>query len=336
MSQEFVIYVFREALYTALLVSAPLLVVSLLVGLLISIFQAVCPEAHRHCDRRRAHAPVDDRCDRVVHNRAVQQHSFARALTMEIAVLQFVIGLLVFVRVTSLLVLAPGFGNKAVPPTVKIALGIFLAFVLSPVVSAAHPDVDLRLGSLVVMALKESAVGMAMGFASGLVFEGVRIAGDLMGFDLGLSLAQLYDPENGTSNNVVAQLLSMTALMVFFVLNGHHFILEALYVSYSAVPLGQFHASPALLEGIVTLTGMTLVVGVKLAAPVIVTSFLLNIGMAVLARVAPQINVFFVAVSLKTGAGMFVLMASVPMVVAVFRKLLLGFEDGMLTIVKAM
>jgi flagellar biosynthetic protein FliR len=255
---------------------------------------------------------------------------------MEIAVLQFVIGLLVFVRVTSLLVLAPGFGNKAVPPTVKIALGIFLAFVLSPVVSAAHPDVDLRLGSLVVMALKESAVGMAMGFASGLVFEGVRIAGDLMGFDLGLSLAQLYDPENGTSNNVVAQLLSMTALMVFFVLNGHHFILEALYVSYSAVPLGQFHASPALLEGIVTLTGMTLVVGVKLAAPVIVTSFLLNIGMAVLARVAPQINVFFVAVSLKTGAGMFVLMASVPMVVAVFRKLLLGFEDGMLTIVKAM
>ncbi|HTY57831.1 MAG TPA: flagellar biosynthetic protein FliR [Bacteroidota bacterium] len=255
---------------------------------------------------------------------------------MDIAVLQFVIGLLVFVRVTSLLVLAPGFGNRVVPPTVKIALGVFLAIVLYPVVAAAHPDVDLRLGSLIVLALKESAVGLAIGFASGLVFEGVRVAGDLMGFDLGLSLAQLYDPENGTTNNVVAQLLTMTALMIFFIMDGHHFVLEALYVSYSAVPLGAFHMSAPLLDGVVTLTGMTLAVGVKLAAPVIVTSFLLNIGMAVLARVAPQMNVFFIAVSVKTGAGVFVLMASAPMVIAVFRKLLLGFEDGILTIVKAM
>ena len=255
---------------------------------------------------------------------------------MDIAVLPFVSGLLVFVRVTSLLVLAPGFGNRAIPPAVKIALGIFLAIVLTPVVAAGRPDVDLHLGSLVVLALKESAVGLAIGFASGLVFEGVRIAGDLLGFDLGLSLAQLYDPENGTSNNVVAQLLSMTALVVFFVLNGHHFILEALHASYGAVPLGGFRMGPALLDTVVSLTGMTLAVGVKLAAPVIVTSFLINIGLAVLARVAPQINVFFVTVSLKTGAGLFVLMASAPMVIAVFRKLLLSFEDGVLDIVKAM
>ena len=255
---------------------------------------------------------------------------------MEIAVLQFVIGLLVFVRVTSLLVLAPGFGNKAVPPQVKIALGVFVSFVLYPVVAAAHPVVDVRLGSLIVLALKESAVGMAIGFVSGLVFEGVRIAGDLIGFDLGLSMAMLYDPENGTSNNVIAQLMTMCALMIFFILNGHHFILQALYASYGVVPRGTFHMSPALLDGIVSLTGMTIAVGVKLAAPVIVTSFLINIALAVLTRVAPQINVFFVTVSLKTGAGLFVLMASAPMVIAVFRKLLLSFEDGILDIVKAM
>ncbi len=255
---------------------------------------------------------------------------------MEIAVLQFVIGLLVFVRVTSLLVLAPGFGNKAVPSTVKIALGVFVAIVLYPIVAAGNPNVDLRLGSLFVLALKEAAVGMTIGFASGLVFEGVRIAGDLMGFELGLSLATLFDPENGSSNNVAAQLLTMSGLMIFFILNGHHFILESLYVSYRAIPLGGFSPSPALIDGMIRLTGMTLAVGVKLAAPVIVTSFLINIGLAVMARVAPQINVFFVTVSLKTGAGLFVLMLSAPLVIAVFRKLLLSFEDGILDIVKAM
>ncbi len=255
---------------------------------------------------------------------------------MEIAVLQFVIGILVFVRVTSLLVLAPGFGHPAIPAAVKVALGVFLTFVLFPVVAAAHPEVDLRLGSIVVLALKEAAVGMMIGFVSGLVFQGVITAGELLGFDLGLSLAMLYDPQNGSSSNIVSQLLSMATLMVFFILNGHHFVLEALHVSYSTVPLGTFHMSPSLLDGMTRITGMTIAVGVKLAAPVIVTSFLINIGLAVMARVAPQINIFFVTMSLKTGAGIFVLMASAPMVIAVFSKLLLNFEDGVLDIVKAM
>jgi len=247
-----------------------------------------------------------------------------------------VTGVLVFLRVTAVLVLAPGFGNKAVPAAVKIALGAALAAVLYPVVAATQGAMDLRLGGLLVAALREVGAGLIMGFVTGLVFEGVGLAGDLMGFDLGLSLAQLYDPETGTANNVISRLLSMTALMVFFVIDGHHFILEAIYASYRAVPLGGFHVSGQLSSTLVTLAGMTVVVGVKLAAPVLVTSFLLNIGLAVLARVAPQINVLFVTVSLKTGAGLFVILASAPLVVAVFRKLLLSFEDGMLEILKVM
>ena len=255
---------------------------------------------------------------------------------MEFGILQFVTAVLVFVRVTAVLVLAPGFGNRAVPAAVKIALGAALALVLLPVVSAAQPVVDLQMGGLVLLALKELAAGLLMGFVTGLVFEGVALAGDLMGFDLGLSLAQLYDPETGTANNVISRMLSLTALMIFFAIDGHHFILESIYASYRAVPLGAFHVSGALSSALVTLAGMTLVVGVKLAAPVLVTSFLINIGLAVLARVAPQINVLFVTVSLKTGAGLFVILASAPLIVAVFRKLLLSFEDGMLDILRVM
>ena len=255
---------------------------------------------------------------------------------MEFGIQQFVTAVLVFVRVTAVLVLAPGFGNRAVPAAVKIALGAALALVLLPVVSAAQPVVDLQMGGLVLLALKELAAGLLMGFVTGLVFEGVALAGDLMGFDLGLSLAQLYDPETGTANNVISRMLSLTALMVFFAIDGHHFILESIYASYRAVPLGAFHVNGALSATLITLAGMTVVVGVKLAAPVLVTSFLLNIGLAVLARVAPQINVLFVTISLKTGAGLFVILASAPLIVAVFRKLLLSFEDGMLNILSVM
>ena len=255
---------------------------------------------------------------------------------MDFGIIQFVTGVLVFIRVTAMLVLAPGFGNTAVPAAVKVALGAAMAAVLLPLVAATQPAVDLQLGGLALLAMKEAAAGLLMGFVTGLVFEGVGLAGDLMGFDLGLSLAQLYDPQTGTANNVVSRLLSFTALMVFFAINGHHFILESLFASYRAVPLGAFHANGALSTTLITLTGMTVVVGVKLAAPVLVTSFLLNIGLAVLARVAPQINVLFVTISLKTGAGLFVILASAPLIVAVFRKLLLSFEDGMLNILSVM
>jgi len=223
-----------------------------------------------------------------------------------------------------------------VPVAVKVALGIFLAFVLFPMVSAGRPQIDVTLGSLIILVLKEASVGMAIGFVSGLVFQGVQIAGNLMGFDLGLSMANLYDPENGVTNNVVAELLAMVALMIFLAVNGHHFILEALSVSYRTVPIGAFSPGPSLSGALISLTGMTIAVGVKLAAPVIVTSFLINIALAVLARVSPQINVFFVTVSLKTGAGLLVIMASAPLVVAVFKKLLATFEQSILDIVKAM
>jgi flagellar biosynthetic protein FliR len=107
-------------------------------------------------------------------------------------------------------------------------------------------------------------------------------------------------------------------------------------MSFDTVQLGGFTLSELLVNHLVTLAGTIIVLGVKLAAPIIVASFLANVALGILARVAPQINVFMLNFQIKLGVGFVVLMTAAPMMVYVFKKALAGFEENMVQLVKAM
>jgi flagellar biosynthesis protein FliR len=254
---------------------------------------------------------------------------------MDIAVTQLVVFLLVFVRSSALIVTAPVLGHVAVPVQVKVALGLFLALVLTPVISAETGSIDRGLGNLVLLALQEGVVGVVIGFAAGIIFQGVRAAGELIGFELGFSLANVFDPETG-QNNVLGSFLSLAMMLVFLLLNGHHFVIQSLVVSYNAVPVGQMALGAASASTLIGMTGMLFVVAVKFAAPIIVASFLLNVALAILTRVAPQMNVFVLSFPLKIVTGVLVLMASAPLLILVFKQLLAGLEEDVLALMKAM
>jgi flagellar biosynthetic protein FliR len=255
---------------------------------------------------------------------------------MEVYVTQFLLFILLFCRITALIAVAPVVGHTAVPVQVKVALGLFFSFAMYPVAAAGAPEVDIRLLGLVVMALKEVVVGLVIGFSAGLIFAGVRGAGELVGFELGFSIATIFDPENGQNSQVVGQFFYLVASLVFLALNGHHFVLQALELSYRAVPVNGLLITGAAGDKLVTLTGLALAIAVKLAAPVIVTGFLVNLALAILTRVAPQMNVFVLSFPVKIVAVFVVLMASGPMMVYVFKKLLAGFEDSVLELVRAL
>ncbi len=255
---------------------------------------------------------------------------------MEIYVSQFVLFLLIFARVMSMIVVAPVVSHQAVPIQVKIALGLFVALVLQPLVAAMHPVIDQNLAGLVLMALKEVAVGLLLGFAAGLILLGALIAGELISLDLGMSLAEVLDPDSGVQNTVLSQFLWLVMMLVFLLLNGHHFVFQALRMSFDTVGIGQFAISGILSDRLVAMSAMVFVVGLKLAAPVIVASFIVNVALGVLARVTPQINVFILNFQVKIGIGFVILMTAAPMMVYVFKKLLAGFEENMVELVKAL
>jgi flagellar biosynthetic protein FliR len=211
-----------------------------------------------------------------------------------------------------------------------------LALVLYPLVAAQAPALDVRLAALVLTALREAAVGAVLGFTAGLIFAGARAAGELAGFELGFSLAQAFDPDSGQQSSIIGQLFSMALTLMFLLLNGHHFVVQSLMASYDVVPVDGFRFAGPLTERMVTLTGGVLVLAAKLSAPVIVAGFLVNLAMSVLARVAPQINVFILSFSLKVWVGLVVLTTSAPLMVAVFKKLLADVEQNLLDLVRVL
>jgi len=255
---------------------------------------------------------------------------------MEVYVAQFIVFLLLFARTTSLIVTAPIFSNQAIPAQLKIGLSIFLAFVLFPLQSSMAAHVDLRLFGIVVLVLQEVIVGMTIGFAASLIFVGVRYAGELISFDMGFTIASTFDPETNASLPIVGEVLYLFTAMLFILLNGHHFILQALQLSYQTVPIGKMSFGPIVAEKFITISGMMFLVAVKFAAPAIVALFLTNVALAVLTRLIPQMNIFGVAFPLKIGVGMIVLSTSIPMLAYVFKKLLVLFENNLIDLVKAL
>ncbi len=254
---------------------------------------------------------------------------------MEIYALQLVLYLLLFLRCTAVIALAPVLGHLSVPVQVKIALGVFMAIVLYPVLAVQPPVMDLHLVALFVLAVQEVVTGLVIGFAIGLVFAGVRAAGELIGFDLGLSIATAFDPETGP-NNVIGGFLYLVMLLVFMQMNGHHFVLQAMVLSYEAVPISGFVIHGAVAEQLVALSGILFMVALKCAAPIIVASFLINVSLAILSRVAPQVNVFMMSFPVKIGIGLVVLMTAAPFLVYAFKSLLAGFEEDVVQLIRVM
>lgn len=255
---------------------------------------------------------------------------------MEVYVSQFIIFILIFARVASLIVVAPIFGHQAIPTQVKVALAAFLAFVLFPLQSSMALKVDIKLIGIIVLVLQEICVGLLIGFAIGLLFDGIRYAGELIGFDMGFSMASVYDPETNAPVPVIGEMLYTFMALLFLSLNGHHFILQAVQLSYKAAPIGGFSMSMFLSERLVGLSGLMFVIAIKFAAPVMVALFLTNIALGIMTRVVPQMNIFGVAFPIKIGVGMIVMMTSIPIMIFVFKRLLVLFETNILELVKAL
>lgn len=249
---------------------------------------------------------------------------------------KFVIFLLVFIRTLSMFASAPLYGNNAIPAQVKVWAGAAVAFLLFPIVAANAGSVPMDLGSLVALGVEEVIVGSAIGFTMGIIFYGIDYAGEIMGIEMGISISSLIDQESGVDVATIGQMEAIIAVFIFLILNGHLFLLQALQMSYTAVPIGGLHITGSALNLFIHLTGMVFITAIKIGAPVIVSLFLANVVLGVMARMVPQVNVFFVGMPLTIGVGLVVLIASLPFFVMVFGRLLGTFEDQTVQLLRFM
>lgn len=255
---------------------------------------------------------------------------------MNIYVSQFVLFVLLFVRITAMIAVAPFVGHQTIPAQMKVGLGLFCSFVLFPLASSSGVSTDVSLFTLILLVVREMAVGLILGFATGIIFAGVRYAGELISFDMGFSVANVFDPETGAQTPVIGEFLYLFTMAIFLGINGHHFVLQALQLSYTAVPIGSWTLNGPLAESLIKLVGLVFVIAVKFAAPIIISLFLTNVALAILSRIMPQMNIFTVSFPLKIGVGVFALVSTAPMLAYVFKKLLEQFESDILVLLQVM
>lgn len=250
-------------------------------------------------------------------------------------IIDFIIVFLIFVRISTALIASPVFGSRSVPALPKIFLSLVIAYVVYLTIDrnaiASVPSGWM----LVILSLKEAVTGLIIGFMLQFVFWGVSYAGTLIGFDMGLTMAEVFNPSSDESGNVVGEFLYYGALMIFFLINGHHYIISSLKHSFSVVPLGKFVISKPVFDLIIIYSASVFIIAVKIASPIIV-SFFLHIGEGIVARIIPQMQVFFVTQPLKVGIGVAMLGAITPLYLYVIKNLLQDYENKLYSLIAAM
>lgn len=226
-----------------------------------------------------------------------------------------VAALLVF-RLTGLLWLAPLFSGRAIPGGIRTAVLVALALLLWPSAAAAAGAEGARVTAAAV--LSELGVGLTLGLGAAIFVGAAEAAGDTLAVQMGLSGANVVDPMSQTQLPVLGQLLGLFATALILSTGGHLVILGALHRSLEILPPGH----PVALQGgalaVVGLGGTLLELGLRLAAPVVAAMMLGNVGLGILARTVPQLNVLMVAFPVQIALGLAVLAAILPVMAAMF------------------
>lgn len=231
---------------------------------------------------------------------------------------------LVALRFGTVLVLAPVLGTLNVPARIRVLFIIGLSALLVAGLRIDPATLPLTVPSLVLAALSELVIGVLLAFGLFTAFAVFLLAGRIMDIQLGFGVATLIDPTNRTQAPMLGTILNLTAVALFFAIDGHHMLIRGLAFSLEQVPPGTLVTSldPA---AVVAQFGGMFIYSVAVAAPVLFTILLIDVVLAVLARTMPQMNVFIVSLPLKIFVGLLVLTISVrymaPLAARVFERL---------------
>jgi flagellar biosynthetic protein FliR len=227
---------------------------------------------------------------------------------------------LLLARVLPPIILTPFLGGESVPSEVKLGLGVMLGLVLFPAISAQVKDVPIQPMIFLALMLKELFVGLTLTLVIGMIFDAAQAAGALVDTMSGTNQAQLMVPMIGVNASLFSNLQLQLSTTLFLMLGGHHLVIQAFGESLSQIPLNAF---PTFHHGAATWTFYTTVIRVfgdmvrialALASPVLLATFLTDLALGMVNRVAPQVQVFFISMQIKPGVTIIIMFFSMHLV----------------------
>jgi flagellar biosynthesis protein FliR len=235
--------------------------------------------------------------------------------------------LLVFVRIGSALLLLPGFSAPYVTPRLRLLLGLFIALLVAPVVSPILPAMPESAIDLFLIILGESLIGLFIGTIGRLFLASLTTAGMFVAYASSMANALTNDPSAAQQGSIAGSFLTVTALLFIFSLNLHYLMLMAVVDSYRLFVPGQVPPINDFADMIARVVADTFLLSFQIASPFILVAMIFTLGLGMLGRLMPQMQVFFVAMPLQIGIGLAVLAVTLPAVLQWFAS---AFENAFL------
>ena len=240
---------------------------------------------------------------------------------------------LLMTRIGALIFFFPVLSNQAVPMTLKAAFSMLLALLFFKIVPplAGTPLFSRELIEIALALLREMVIGMLVGLLASLLFAAVQTAGQMIGFQMSFAVANVVDPITSMQVPLISQFYYILAMLLFLAFGAHRWVFKALAESFHLVPLAGFTPSEGLLDLMMRYSAAMFSTAIKIAAPLMAALLLSDVSLGVVARTAPQMNIFIVGMPLKILLGMLLMGFSFPYLATMLGGLYrLLFNDIML------
>lgn len=243
-----------------------------------------------------------------------------------LSVEEVISALLVLLRVSALIILMPVLGHRLIPVEVKTGLIALISILIYPLVSSSLPQVPATPVALMLIATQEILIAAMLAMTAQLIFSAAQFAGQIMGYQMGLAIANVFDPATSAQISVIGQFAQVLAMLVWISVGAHTVFLFALSDSFHLLPIGQ----PLDFSGFTYLNDMAAAMfelALRLVAPMLLLLFFLYVALGLLSRAVPQIQVFFVSFPLTVGIGFLAFALALPSIVSLMRDSFMGLSE---------
>jgi flagellar biosynthetic protein FliR len=226
--------------------------------------------------------------------------------------------MLVFARIGAMVMLLPGFGETNIPVRIKLAIALSLTLIILPLHRAAY-HIDMQsMAPLMVMLVHEIVIGVVLGATARVTLSALQVAGSVIAQQLGLGFVTAIDPTQGQQGLLIGNFLTILGLTLLFATDSHHLVIAALNESYRIFAPGELMSSGDVASLATRAFAAAFKIGMQLSAPFLVFGLVFNIGLGVLARLMPQMQVYFVGVPLSILVGFLIFALVITTIMGTF------------------
>ena len=243
----------------------------------------------------------------------------------------FILLLLIFLRMSGCILFNPIFGRNTVPALVRVAISMVLTVFAYPLIPSQNPEINSAT-VLVICGMKELLIGFIVGLVIQFFLSVIIMGGEIMDMQTGLAMAKIYDPSSNVTMPVSALLLNAMFLLLFFVTNSHLTLVRIFVELCSVLPYGNQLIPAVTFQSVANLLPLMLIYAVKMSLPVVAVQFITEVGVGLITRAVPQMDVFSVQIYFKLFLGLGSMLILVPAYASFLERLIQLMFDNISSI----